>query len=64
MNATETIAHLRAFLDGRVLLGQREDADSIAANHNAIPSLLACVDALRAVAPDHPALAPLLEEQP
>ena len=57
-------AHLRAFLDGRVLLGQREDADSIAANHNALPSLLACVDALRAVAPDHPALAPLLEEQP
>lgn len=40
------------------------DADSIAATHNALPSLLACVDALRALAPDHPALAPLLEEQP
>lgn len=42
-------AHLRAFLDGRVLLGQREDADSIAANHNALPALLACVDALRSL---------------
>lgn len=29
-----------------------------------MPSLLACVDELRALAPDHPALAPLLEEQP
>lgn len=40
------------------------NARSIAATHNALPSLLACVDTLRALAPDHPALAPMLEEQP
>jgi hypothetical protein len=40
------------------------NARSFVATHNALPSLLACVDALRALAPDHPALAPLLEEQP
>lgn len=39
-------------------------ARSFAENHNRMDALIACVDALRAVAPDHPALAPLLEEQP
>lgn len=42
---------------------ERSWDESDLANHNAMPSLLACVDALRAVAPDHPALAPLLEER-
>lgn len=29
-----------------------------------LPSLLACVDALRSLYPDHPALAPLVKEEP
>lgn len=42
---------------------KRENMLSIAATHNALPSLLACVDALRSLCPDHPALAPLVKEE-